>query len=106
MPRYTFQELSSFDFEELVADLLDAEWSTRFERFKPGPDQGIDLRCTPHPGRAVVVQCKHMVGSTVAQLFASLRREVAKVHALAPDRYVVATSLGLTPANTRASTLA
>ena len=44
MPRYDFRSLSSQDFEELVRDLLQAEWKVALEAFKAGRDAGIDLR--------------------------------------------------------------
>ena len=47
MPAHDFNRLFSFDFEELICDLLQAEWETRLEIFMPGRDSGIDLRALP-----------------------------------------------------------
>jgi hypothetical protein len=41
---HNFEELSDYDFEQLVADLLSAEWSVRVETFPRGRDGGVDLR--------------------------------------------------------------
>lgn len=100
MPRYDFLSLSSQDFEELARDLLQAEWNVHLEAFKAGKDEGIDLRYAPaHKGKTII-QCKHFVGSGFAKLLAHLRNsERPKIEALHPSRYVLVTSVGLTPGN-------
>ena len=60
MPAYDFARLTSFDFEELTCDLLQAEWRVRLESFTPGRDSGIDLRGYSDTKREVIVQCKHL----------------------------------------------
>jgi hypothetical protein len=98
MPCNDFRALSSQDFEELVRDLLQAEWDVHLEAFKSGRDKGIDLRYATTPGTKTIVQCKHYVGSGFAKLLAHLRNlELPKVKRLRPRRYVVATSLQLNP---------
>ena len=100
MPRYDFRSLSSQDFEELMRDLLQAEWGVALEAFRTGRDKGIDLRYAPADGGATIVQCKHYVASGFAKLLAHVRDgELPKVRRLGPVRYVVATSVGLTPGN-------
>jgi hypothetical protein len=100
MPRYDFKSLSSQDFEELARDLLQAEWDVPLEAFKSGRDAGIDLRYAPAEGGATIVQCKHYVVSGFTKLLAHLRdEERPKVKKLAPHRYVVVTSVPLTPGN-------
>jgi len=100
MPRYDFTSLSCQDFEELSRDLLQAEWKTPLEAFKAGRDKGIDLRYAPAHGGKTVIQCKHYVGSGFSTLLRHLRdRERRKIEALRPTRYVVVTSVGLTPGN-------
>lgn len=100
MPTHDFTRLSSFDFEELIRDLLQADWRRRLESFTAGRDRGIDLRCLGTRNRAVIVQCKHTPSGTYRQLLRQIRQiELPKVKALAPQRYVVATSSGLTPSN-------
>src|SRR5271166_114739 len=106
MPDYDFSQLSAFDFEMLVHGLLKKEWGRSFEgcsleAFKSGRDRGIDLRyCCPRFGSKTIIQCKHYVRSPFSKLLSHLKNEEApKVSALAPDRYVLVTSLGLTPDN-------
>jgi hypothetical protein len=98
VPRYDFKPLSPQDFEELTRDLLQAEWSVALEAFKTGRDHGIDLRYTKAGSSSTIVQCKHYTGSTFAKLLAHLRdEELPKVIRLAPARYVIVTSLALSP---------
>jgi hypothetical protein len=99
MPTYDFRTLSAFEFEALVRDLLQKDLGVHVESFKRGRDSGIDLRFF-FSGKRAVVQCKHYVESGYAKLLSQLRKhEVPKVQALAPSRYILATSVGLTPAN-------
>lgn len=100
MARYDFKSLSHQDFEELTRDLLQAEWGVALEAFKTGRDQGIDLRFARVASATTIVQCKHYAGSTTSKLLFHLRTdELQKVQRLRPSRYVVVTSLGLTPAD-------
>ncbi|MDP3599253.1 MAG: restriction endonuclease, partial [Nitrospirota bacterium] len=59
MARYDFKSLSSQDFEELIRDLLQAEWKLALEAFRSGRDHGIDLRYASAAGGATIIQCKH-----------------------------------------------
>ena len=95
---YDFRQLSSHDLELLVRDLLQAEWGVKLESFKTGKDGGIDLRYA-RAGKKVVVQCKHYVGSGVGALRRAMEEEAGKVWRLAPGRYVVVTSVPLSPKN-------
>ena len=100
MPIYDFTRLSSADFEELVCDLLQAEWKTTLETFAAGRDSGIDLRAYSNSPKTTIVQCKHYAKSGFTQLIHHIRTsELAKIKKLKPRRYVLATSLGLTPNN-------
>ncbi len=99
MPDYNFTSLSPHEFEHLVRDLLQAEHRTVFESFTPGPDGGRDARWITPSGGTTVVQCKHYLRTGYAGLMRALRAEEPRVRKLAPARYVVATSLGLTPDN-------
>lgn len=54
MARYDLRQLSSRDFEELVRDLLQAEWNVSLEAFRTGRDQGIDLRRVSANGGATI----------------------------------------------------
>jgi len=94
---YDLKALSPLDFEELVRDLLQAEWDVTLESFGPGRDQGIDARYAQGPDK-LIVQAKHMEASGYSALLAALRKERGKALLLAPTRYVLATSLSLNPA--------
>jgi hypothetical protein len=97
---YDFRQLSPADVEELARDLLQEEWKIRLEAFKTGRDQGIDLRYAALPSQATIVQSKHYVGSTVAKLVRDLRvKEMPKVVRVNPKRYVLVTTLCLSPAD-------
>lgn len=100
---YDFSTLSPDDFERLVADLLASEWSLRLEVFKPGKDSGIDLRCSRRvagKGRpTIIIQCKRYAMHRFAQLISDMGKEGLKLQKLKPRRYVLATSVGLTPGN-------
>jgi hypothetical protein len=100
MARYDFKSLSSQEFEELIRDLLQAEWKITLEAFRSGRDHGIDLRYAPADGGATIIQCKHYAASGFAKLLAHLRDgELPKIRRLGPARYLVATSVSLTPGN-------
>ena len=99
MPNYDFKSLSPYDFEQLVRDLLQCELALTLQSFKSGRDGGVDLRYSRPHEQVIVVQCKHYAGSSVEALIAHLKKEAMKVAKLRPKRYIVATSLGLTPGN-------
>lgn len=95
-----YERLSDIEFESLIGDLLGAERDHRYERFRRGPDMGIDLRYCRK--RSVeVVQCKHYIGSSFTQLRAQAEREASRLAMLDPQptRYVFVTSRRLTPGN-------
>jgi hypothetical protein len=99
MAAHDLNRLSSIDFEELIHDLLQAEWSIKLEAFSAGRDGGIDLRHIASNG-TTIIQCKHFAGSGFQKLLSHLRNEeLPKIAKLNPQRYVLATSVGLTPAN-------
>lgn len=100
MPDYDFNRLSHVDFEELVHDLLENDWGCRLESFKTGRDNGIDLRHIACNGASTIVQCKHYPNTSVSTLISKIKNEeLPKIEALAPERYVLVTSAGLTPDN-------
>lgn len=99
MPVYDFSTLSPCDFEELSRDLLQEELRITLESFKTGRDQGIDLRYSKGDGK-LVIQCKHYLGSGYAKLKYVLQNdELPKIARLKPDRYILTTSVGLSPSN-------
>ena len=98
MPNYDFKLLSPHDFEQLSRDLIQARDSITLESFKTGRDQGIDFRCSRAPD-SIIVQCKHYAATGISGLLTDLRKEAVKAHNLNPSRYILATSVGLTPLN-------
>jgi DNA polymerase III delta prime subunit len=98
LPDYDFHQLSAHDLEILTRDLLQAEWGVTIENFKAGKDGGIDLRFAQAPHRTIV-QVKHFHKTGFAGLCRDLKKEAEKVEKLNPARYVVVTSVPLSPAN-------
>jgi len=100
MPDYTFQTLSPIDFENMVRDLLQSELSIRLECFKAGKDLGIDLRYSSSSAPPLIVQAKHYADTGFRGLLSHLKlKEKPKVDRLQPARYMLATSVPLSPAN-------
>ena len=93
---YDFKTLSPLDFEDLVRDLLQADMRFRLESFGPGRDKGIDCRYAAGSAR-IIVQAKHLAGSRSTAIVTSAKVERTKVQRLNPSRYILATSLPLTP---------
>ncbi|MFR0714574.1 restriction endonuclease [Enterobacterales bacterium BD_CKDN230030183-1A_HGKHYDSX7] len=98
MPSYDFKQLSPNDFEELSRDLIQARDQITLESFKSGKDGGIDFRIA-HGSRNTIVQCKHYSGTGFAGLLNSLVKESTKAQKLNPTRYILITSVGLSPDN-------
>ena len=101
MARYNFSEISDFEFEALCRDLLQEELGLSFELFTPGPDRGIDIRylgCQENEGHTIVGQCKRWAEDAFVSLLSHLsREELPKIRKLDPQRYIVMTSVQLTP---------
>ena len=97
MPNYDFLNLSPVEFEELSRDLLQKHFSVYLESFTQGKDKGIDLRYSHEKNSSFIVQCKRYKDFNTVK--ANLKKEYEKVAALNPSRYVLTTSVGLTPAN-------
>lgn len=103
MPNYNYGALSPNDFEDISRDLLQAEWNVALEAFKQGRDTGIDLRYAASPDQAVIVQCKHYLKSGFSALLRHLTSsELPKIAKLNPNRYVVMTTVSLSPDNKKA----
>lgn len=99
MSDYTFTTLAPNEFEDLSKDLLERHLRVPLQAFTSGRDCGIDFRHAPAIGQSWIVQCKHYAGSRFADLKRSVSKEVTKLHRLKPQRYILATSCGLTPGN-------
>jgi hypothetical protein len=97
MKKYTFEELTDIEFQDLINDLLGRKLNCTIERFKPGRDGGIDGRLSSAKGIGVI-QTKHFRGSGVSSLISKIKNsECEKARALKTSRYIFATSLGLSP---------
>ncbi|WP_316826056.1 restriction endonuclease [Pedobacter miscanthi] len=99
MNDYNFSTLNDKEFELLALDVLNKGFDLGLRSFKDGKDKGIDLRyASSDNNNKIVVQVKHYNHSKYAQLkFTLLHNELPKVLKLKPDRYIVVTSLPLTP---------
>ena len=101
MTTYNFSEISDFEFEALCRDLLQEELGVSLELFTPGPDGGIDIRyvgCQENEEHTIVGQCKRWAEGAFTSLLRHLsREELPKIRRLAPQRYIVMTSVQLTP---------
>ncbi|MDX3337268.1 restriction endonuclease [Streptomyces sp. ME02-6979.5a] len=94
------QKLSDLDFEGLCKDMFERLLGVRLEIFSSGPDGGIDLRYFS-PNQTIIIQCKHWAKSGRAKLIAHLfDGELPKLDRMQPTpiRYILATSVEMTPA--------
>jgi hypothetical protein len=94
-----WDNVSDYELESIVGDLLGAELGVRFERFTPGRDQGIDLRHLRKGRGPDVVQCKHYKSSRWEDLLRAAKRETKRLAKMepTPGSYRFVTSLGLSP---------
>lgn len=99
MANYDFKELSSYDFELLIRDLLQEEYDVTIESFKSGRDNGIDLRYAKDEKDSFIVQCKHYANSTYNDLKTTVKKEAEKLKNIDCKRYILVTSQSLTPNN-------
>lgn len=95
---YDLLVLQPNEFENLTRDLLQQKEGVFIESFTNGRDGGIDLRfASPKDNKKVIVQAKRY--KDYSKLKSVLNGEVKKVTAIKPERYIISTSVGLTPAN-------
>lgn len=99
MANYDFSTINDKDFEEIVCDLLSAEHGIIYQSFKEGRDKGIDLRySTKENENHTVVQVKHFLKSGKSALKTKLKNEeFRKAESLNVEKYIVVTSIGLSP---------
>lgn len=97
MPDYDFLILQYNEFEHLTRDLLQKKENVFVESFTSGKDGGVDLRFAKVQGKNTIVQAKRV--KDYPSLKRVLNKEVSKVNTLKPDRYIITTSVGLTPEN-------
>ena len=96
-----FSEISAFEFESLCRDLLQAKLGISLELFAPGPDRGIDIRymgARTGERPAIVAQCKRWDENAFRDLLRYLHKvELPKIREIAPSRYILMTSVRLSP---------
>lgn len=98
MANFDFNILSPHEFECLARDVLDMrEAPLKFRTYSPGPDGGIDIACI-NSGLKIIAQVKLYQNNGFSQLKYSLQKEFTKVKQLNPDRYILVTSVYLSPA--------
>lgn len=93
---YDFSSLSPSEFEDLARDLVGREIEGRFEAFTEGPDEGMDGRHARADG-STVMQAKHYHKSGFAALKSKMTKERPTIDRLAAKRYILVTSVPLTP---------
>jgi hypothetical protein len=98
---YDFMTLSPKDFEALTADLLSKSLGCRLETFKSGKDSGIDLRhaLSLDGNGDVIIQCKRYATHKFNEALRSLKKERANLEVLQPSRYIISTTVALSPIN-------
>lgn len=98
MLNYDFHNLlSAFEFECFCRDLINEHEGLDLANFAEGRDGGIDLRYSQGKGKSVIVQAKRY--KNYSDLKTKLKEEVAKVKKLKPKRYMITTTVDLSPAN-------
>lgn len=93
---HNFSTLSSAQFEYLSSDLIGRDIGVRFEQFGVGPDGGMDGRHARGPN-LIILQAKNYVGSGFSGLMREMRNSRAAIDGLAPSRYILSTSVSLSP---------
>ena len=97
MRNYDFEILSPDEFENLSRDLLQKQLKITLESFKSGKDQGIDARYSNDKKNGIVLQAKRY--KDLPSLIRQLNKEVPKIKRLKPSRYILTTTVGLSPHN-------
>lgn len=95
---YNFRNLSDVEFEILCKDVMQKKIGKELYVFSKGRDGGIDIVDNPSTKR-IVIQVKHYIKSTYANLRTSLQKEVSHVEEIKPDKYYVCCSQELTAGN-------
>ncbi|ETZ20138.1 restriction endonuclease [Pedobacter sp. V48] len=102
--KYNLDVLNDKEFEDLCKELYDIHYGVNFQVFKAGRDGGIDLVFAGKVENEIVVQCKHYINSSYSLLLEKLKNtELSNLKKMSPTpgRYIVATTLPLSPAQAR-----
>ena len=95
---YNFRNLSDVEFEILCKDIMQKRLGTTLHIFSKGRDGGIDIVDNSFT-KKIVIQVKHYINSTYSNLRTSLKKEVAHVEELKPEKYYICCAQELTAAN-------
>ncbi len=95
---YNYHNLNDVEFEELCKDILECRLNTELRIFGKGRDGGVDLTDNTVTHN-IVIQVKHYINSSFANLKNSLNKEVEKVKRLTPKKYYVCCGMELTDNN-------
>lgn len=100
MNNYDFSQLNDKEFESLCCDLMSAKTWKIIQRFKPGKDSWIDWKFYWGKEETIIIQAKHYIKSGISKLIQKLKdEEFDKAKKLSPQKYILMTSLPLSPAN-------
>lgn len=100
MKKYNFDYLTWFDFENLSRDIIEAREAIDLEGFSDGPDGGIDFRKIYSKDDILIVQSKHY--QSYKSLLGKLKlEELPKIKKLNPSRYILVTSINMSPSQKR-----
>jgi len=95
---YNFDTLSSADFEDLSLDAVACRDGLSFERFSAGRDGGVDGRLARGKNKTgIMLQAKHYYSSTFPALLSAMKKERLNINREKPDRYILTTSVPMTP---------
>ena len=98
---HDFSALSPSQFEALSADLIGRLQEVRFEEFGEGADGGIDGRYVQDGDGATILQAKRYEKTAITALKREMQGEREKIDRLAPQRYILSTSVSMTPGRKR-----
>ena len=100
MNNYDFSQLNDKEFESLCCDLMSEKTWKFIQRFKPGKDSWIDWKFYWDKEETIIIQAKHYIKSGISKLIQKLRdEEFDKAKKLSPKKYILMTSLPLSPKN-------
>lgn len=97
MKDYNFLNLSAFEFENITRDLLQKKLGVFIESFTTGRDNGIDLRIAKSKDSIIIIQAKRY--TKYSDLKSILKKESKNLAGKDITRYVLSTTVGLTPDN-------
>lgn len=104
MSTYNYHALSPTEFENLARDIVQTRENIVLETFKEGKDSGIDMRYFKSKNNTLIVQAKRYLDDYKVLYDKLKKHELSKVKKLKPKRYILVTSVGLTPLNKKSIT--